>query len=145
MKDDVTETETYFPLIPEFGSYTIEQKMPCVEDDDACRDSFDPHQSRKFIFKSCQSERQAEFKEYWETRRGKKESVFTGSALCLAPEDEDTLQIGEDPSSKIEASTLKLGFEYCLELEEDGFSTSETACKSKDETNEWLRSSELDL
>ena len=60
--DDVTEEESFLPLTKDYGSYTIEQKYPCVEDDDACRDSNDPHQSRKFIFKSCQSERQAEFK-----------------------------------------------------------------------------------
>ena len=61
VEDDVTDTDIYFPLTPEFGSYTIEQKYPCEEDDDACRDDFHPHQKRKFIFKSCQSERQAEF------------------------------------------------------------------------------------
>ena len=90
------------------------------------------------MFEACDAERQAEFKAYWEKRLGPKLSGFTDSSLCLTPEEENTLQIGEDPNSKIEARTLKISFEYCSERDQSDIDQSGITCKSKEETDDWL-------
>ena len=141
-KDRDADTVAYYPLTPDIGRYTIKQHYPCPEDDAACRTGTSPHLDREFVFSDCDSARKDEFSSYWEARLGPLLSGFTANALCLTQEEEDTLQIAEDPYSLIESRTLQIKFEYCEE-----FVTSESnfTCKTEEEVNEWMASSDLGL
>ena len=58
----------------------------------------------------------------------------------MTPEDENTLQIADDPNSDIETRTLQIKFEYCEDFVTD---KSNFTCKTEEEVNQWLTGAEL--